>query len=100
MFSHNDLLSGNLLFQTKASLQIPVRQYGDITIIDYEYAGYNPRACDLGNHFCGTYNCTSIYNPLILNKYFIHIIIIIIIIIIINTFFFFFRIKILRIRWF
>ncbi|CAI0474101.1 unnamed protein product [Linum tenue] len=42
-FCHNDLQYGNIMIdeETKA-----------ITIIDYEYASYNPVAFDLANHFC------------------------------------------------
>lgn len=63
---HNDLLSGNILLsndmeiasaegekeskeeETMSSQSFPA---GDITLIDFEYAGYNPRGWDLGNHF-------------------------------------------------
>eukprot|EP01041_Mallomonas_annulata_P003886 gene3886-7758_t len=40
---HNDLLAGGYA----------------ITIIDFEYSGYNPRALDLANHFCeyGGFSC-------------------------------------------
>ncbi|KAK8579883.1 hypothetical protein V6N13_143044 [Hibiscus sabdariffa] len=42
-FCHNDLQYGNIMMdeETKA-----------ITLIDYEYASYNPVAYDLANHFC------------------------------------------------
>ncbi|XP_074280562.1 putative choline kinase 2 [Silene latifolia] len=42
-FCHNDLQYGNIMIdeQTKS-----------ITIIDYEYASYNPVAFDIANHFC------------------------------------------------
>ncbi|TKY46085.1 choline kinase 2 [Spatholobus suberectus] len=42
-FCHNDLQYGNIMIDedTKA-----------ITLIDYEYASYNPIAYDLANHFC------------------------------------------------
>lgn len=50
---HNDLLSGNVML-------VPLDEYDQfqqqkycIKIIDYEYSGYNYRAFDLGNHFCG-----------------------------------------------
>ena len=63
---HNDLLSGNILLSNDAqvatgggegdsegeekmsSLPSPA---SDITLIDFEYAGYNPRGWDIGNHF-------------------------------------------------
>ncbi|OMO77867.1 hypothetical protein CCACVL1_14757 [Corchorus capsularis] len=42
-FCHNDLQYGNIMMdeETKA-----------ITLIDYEYASFNPVAYDLANHFC------------------------------------------------
>uniref|UniRef100_A0A7N0U727 Choline kinase n=1 Tax=Kalanchoe fedtschenkoi TaxID=63787 RepID=A0A7N0U727_KALFE len=42
-FCHNDLQYGNIMMdeETKA-----------ITLIDYEYASYNPTAYDIANHFC------------------------------------------------
>ncbi|CAM8973191.1 unnamed protein product [Rhodiola kirilowii] len=42
-FCHNDLQYGNIMMdeETKA-----------ITLIDYEYASYNPAAYDIANHFC------------------------------------------------
>ena len=52
VFSHNDLLSGNILIQNSTS-NVPARAAGDVTIIDYEYAGYNSRAYDIANHFNG-----------------------------------------------
>jgi len=54
VFTHNDLLSGNVLVQRTESYLPPKRYPGDITIIDFEYAGYNARASDLANHFLGT----------------------------------------------
>ena len=50
VFCHNDLLSGNCLYQLNKSIS-PDRNPGDITIIDYEYGGYNFRAFDIANHF-------------------------------------------------
>ena len=49
-FTHNDLLSGNVLipldfFENEESTEVK--------FIDYEYAGFNPRAFDVANHFCG-----------------------------------------------
>ncbi|KAF4520781.1 hypothetical protein B566_EDAN011433 [Ephemera danica] len=42
VFSHNDLLLGNVVYdETK----------GAVTFIDYEYAAYNHQAFDIGNHF-------------------------------------------------
>ncbi|KDO32791.1 hypothetical protein SPRG_02489 [Saprolegnia parasitica CBS 223.65] len=43
VFSHNDLLSGNILYNPA---------WGRVQIIDYEYGGYNYRGFDFGNHFC------------------------------------------------
>lgn len=42
-FCHNDLQYGNIMIDEKTRA---------ITIIDYEYASYNPVAYDLANHFC------------------------------------------------
>ncbi|XP_042495659.1 probable choline kinase 2 [Macadamia integrifolia] len=42
-FCHNDLQYGNIMIDEKTR---------SITIIDYEYAGYNPVAYDIANHFC------------------------------------------------
>lgn len=42
-FCHNDLQYGNIMIEEETRL---------VTIIDYEYAGYNPVAYDIANHFC------------------------------------------------
>ncbi|KAK4859739.1 hypothetical protein QYF36_010876 [Acer negundo] len=42
-FCHNDLQYGNIMIDEETNM---------ITIIDYEYASYNPVAYDLANHFC------------------------------------------------
>ncbi|XP_009336504.2 probable choline kinase 1 isoform X1 [Pyrus x bretschneideri] len=42
-FCHNDLQYGNIMMDEETRL---------ITLIDYEYASYNPVAYDLANHFC------------------------------------------------
>lgn len=42
-FCHNDLQYGNIMMHDED---------GTITIIDYEYASYNPVAYDIANHFC------------------------------------------------
>ncbi|KAL8135050.1 hypothetical protein AgCh_009895 [Apium graveolens] len=42
-FCHNDLQYGNIMIDEETSF---------ITIIDYEYACYNPIAFDIANHFC------------------------------------------------
>jgi len=43
IFSHNDLLSLNIVFHEKKDL---------LNFIDYEYANYNHRGFDIANHFC------------------------------------------------
>jgi len=43
IFSHNDLLSANIIYD---------KEIDKISFIDYEYACYNYRGFDLGNHFC------------------------------------------------
>ncbi|GAB4861088.1 casein kinase (serine/threonine/tyrosine protein kinase) [Ancistrocladus abbreviatus] len=42
-FCHNDLQYGNIMIAEETRT---------ITLIDYEYASYNPVAYDLANHFC------------------------------------------------
>ncbi|KAH7366277.1 hypothetical protein KP509_18G070700 [Ceratopteris richardii] len=42
-FCHNDLQYGNIMMDDKD---------GSLTIIDYEYATYNPVSYDIANHFC------------------------------------------------
>lgn len=42
-FCHNDLQYGNIMIDEETN---------SITIIDYEYASYNPVAFDVANHFC------------------------------------------------
>lgn len=42
-FCHNDLQYGNIMINEEIKL---------ITLIDYEYASFNPVAYDLANHFC------------------------------------------------
>ncbi|XP_010534325.1 PREDICTED: probable choline kinase 2 [Tarenaya hassleriana] len=42
-FCHNDLQYGNIMID---------EENRSITIIDYEYASYNPVAYDIANHFC------------------------------------------------
>jgi thiamine kinase-like enzyme len=44
VFCHNDVQHGNVLRR----LNPP----GALMLIDYEYAGFNYRAFDIGNHFC------------------------------------------------
>ncbi|KAM0010974.1 putative phosphotransferase with an alcohol group as acceptor [Helianthus debilis subsp. tardiflorus] len=42
-FCHNDLQYGNIMIDDKTKT---------VTLIDYEYASYNPVAYDIANHFC------------------------------------------------
>lgn len=42
VFAHNDLLLGNVIYTESTN---------SVTFIDYEYAGYNYQAFDIGNHF-------------------------------------------------
>ncbi|KAJ4960470.1 hypothetical protein NE237_020380 [Protea cynaroides] len=42
-FCHNDLQYGNIMIDEKTI---------SVTLIDYEYASYNPVAFDIANHFC------------------------------------------------
>merc|ERR1712071_131922 len=42
VFCHNDLLVGNILWDSKR---------GEVNFIDYEYAGWNYAAFEIGNHF-------------------------------------------------
>ncbi|KAG0220370.1 hypothetical protein BGX33_000045 [Mortierella sp. NVP41] len=44
VFAHNDAQYGNIL----KSLD----ENGELVVIDFEYAGYNTRGFDIGNHFC------------------------------------------------
>ncbi|KAI8610958.1 choline/ethanolamine kinase [Chytriomyces sp. MP71] len=43
VFSHCDLLTGNIIFNADKDC---------LNFIDYEYGSYNPRGFDIGNHFC------------------------------------------------
>ncbi|KAI8372004.1 kinase-like domain-containing protein [Choanephora cucurbitarum] len=43
VFAHNDTQYGNIL---------KINGTGELVVIDFEYAGYNPRAMDIVNHFC------------------------------------------------
>ncbi|KAI9101758.1 choline/ethanolamine kinase [Phlyctochytrium arcticum] len=42
-FCHNDLLSGNIVYDEKQD---------EVAFIDYEYGSYSYRAFDIANHFC------------------------------------------------
>lgn len=50
---HNDLLCGNIM--RTSGVDVSDSNEVAIKLIDYEYAGYNYRAYDLANHFCGMY---------------------------------------------
>lgn len=43
VFAHNDTQYGNVLRLEKTN---------DLVLVDFEYAGYNPRGYDFANHFC------------------------------------------------
>ncbi|KAF8794050.1 Ethanolamine kinase 1 like protein [Argiope bruennichi] len=43
VFCHNDLLLRNIIYNNEKK---------EVTFIDFEYAGYNYQAFDIGNHFC------------------------------------------------
>ncbi|KAG2223531.1 hypothetical protein INT45_000851 [Circinella minor] len=43
IFAHNDTQYGNVLQLEKT---------GELVVVDFEYAGYNPRGFDIANHFC------------------------------------------------
>lgn len=43
VFAHNDLLCNNILYDSLSSR---------VAFIDYEYAAFNYRGFDIGNHFC------------------------------------------------
>lgn len=45
VFCHNDIQYGNLL-------RVTGDEHKNLAVIDFEYAGPNPRAFDIANHFC------------------------------------------------
>ena len=49
VFSHNDILSGNVLVDKEEE---EAGRLTHVTFIDYEYGGYNFRGFDFANHFC------------------------------------------------
>jgi len=68
VFCHNDLQYGNILHLTKpdksrtTSYSSSSLTTNPIVMIDYEYAGFNPRGFDIGNHFCewmADYHCDT-----------------------------------------
>lgn len=50
-WSHNDLLSGNIMLLHGKKPGDPDLGPRDVQFIDFEYGSYNPRGFDLGNHF-------------------------------------------------
>ncbi|KAG0167619.1 hypothetical protein DFQ30_005854 [Apophysomyces sp. BC1015] len=64
VFAHNDVRLSNLnkqkvktslllnLFQTQYGNILKLKTTGELVVIDFEYAGYNPRGYDIANHFC------------------------------------------------
>ena len=50
VFCHNDALSFNIMIPFDFFESVEEKK---IVLIDYEYAGYNSRAFDIANHFCG-----------------------------------------------
>ncbi|KAF3775592.1 putative choline kinase 2 [Nymphaea thermarum] len=61
-FCHNDLQYGNIMMDEETKV---------LTIIDYEYATFNPVAYDIANHFCEMFADYHTETPHILdfNKY-------------------------------
>lgn len=57
VFSHNDLLSGNVIVNTQSCHK--ARTIEDVSFIDYEYSAPAPAAFDLANHFAewGGFEC-------------------------------------------
>ncbi|CAK7208039.1 hypothetical protein SEUCBS139899_010873 [Sporothrix eucalyptigena] len=58
VFSHNDLLSGNVIVLPSGSGETE-RSHAEVTFIDYEYAVPSPAAFDIANHFAewGGFDC-------------------------------------------
>ncbi len=54
VFAHNDLLAGNILVRTgsAAAAERAADAEGGLVFVDVEYAAYNFRGFDIGNHFC------------------------------------------------
>jgi thiamine kinase-like enzyme len=51
---HNDLLCGNIMLSNDVDPSTPpILDDNGITLIDFEYGGYNYRSFDIANHFCG-----------------------------------------------
>ena len=69
VFSHNDLLSGNvILLPTKTG--DTDRQHIEVTFIDYEYAVPSPAAFDIANHFAewGGFDCDMSVLPTVAQR--------------------------------
>ncbi|KAL3140625.1 hypothetical protein ABBQ32_005194 [Trebouxia sp. C0010 RCD-2024] len=57
VFSHNDLLSGNVMIPLEGTEELRALQQGQVNastmqFIDFEYGSYNYRGFDFGNHWC------------------------------------------------
>ncbi|OLL23305.1 putative choline kinase [Neolecta irregularis DAH-3] len=52
VFAHNDTQYGNILRLKVPSDRHLKPSHRELVVIDFEYAGPNPRAFDLANHFC------------------------------------------------
>ncbi|CAN0194423.1 unnamed protein product, partial [Hapterophycus canaliculatus] len=60
VFCHNDLQFGNIMYKKGSSSSAAEKSprshtaasCPDVSLIDYEYSGHNPRGFDIGNHFC------------------------------------------------
>ena len=57
VFSHNDLLSGNVIINARSYPKSQMVE--EVSFIDYEYSAPAPAACDLANHFAewGGFEC-------------------------------------------
>ena len=62
VFSHNDLLSGNVILDTKPCTA--VKEIRKASFIDYEYSAPAPAAFDLANHFAEWAGFECIYEQL------------------------------------
>ncbi|RKO95888.1 kinase-like protein, partial [Caulochytrium protostelioides] len=52
VFCHNDLQYGNIIQLLVGHDADGSPQYGDVILVDYEYAGINYAPYDIANHFC------------------------------------------------
>ncbi|CAK7275001.1 hypothetical protein SEPCBS119000_006460 [Sporothrix epigloea] len=69
VFSHNDLLCGNIIMLPTATGQSD-RPPLDVTFIDYEYAVPSPAAFDIANHFAewGGFDCDMTVLPTVAQR--------------------------------